>query len=227
MDNKIDIKWPTVYAIWATGSPDGPLAGQSGYLAEDDSLLLFGDTEAVERKIRDLQNRCMNGHPAAVFESITCDRNDRPTSFMLAEDIAQYDLQLDTDHLEYELQTQAYGNTGGGCMVGTQSFYLPELGKTVWVNCDGEGVTVTSADYVWNDDHSNSWDRYEDVLLFSTQFADTPPEELGAWLPMVRETLAYTMEQQAAHGRRAFDLPGRWLPEEQEPPPGPTMDTPC
>ena len=184
MDNESKI----IYAIWATGTPDGPLSGQSGYLAQDDSLLLFGDTAAVERKIKDLQNHCMNGHPSASFEAVSCDRDDLPTQFVLAEDIALYDLQLDADHLEYELQTQAYGNTGGGCMVGTQSFFLLELDKTVWVNCDSEGVTLTTADHIWNQDHSDSWDRYEDVLLFSAQFAEVRPEALGAWLPMVKDT---------------------------------------
>jgi len=225
MDKMIDT--PAVYAIRVHGSAGGPLAGQTGYLAEDGQLLLFGDAAAVERRIRDLQNHCMNSHPAAAFEAAACDWNDLPTELVRAEDIAEYDLRLDADHLEHELRTQAYGNTGGGCMVGTQSFYLPSLDKTVWVNCNDEGVTATSADYVWNDDHNESWCRYEDVLLFSAQFEDIQPEELGPWLPMVKETLAYTMEQQIARGGLAFDLPDRWLPKEQEPPPGPSMDTLC
>ena len=39
--------------------------------------------------------------------------------------------------------------------------------KTIWINCNDEGVTITSADYVWNEDDSGSWERYEDVVMLS------------------------------------------------------------
>ena len=59
-------------------------------------------------------------------------------------------------------------------------------------------------------------------------FYDTPPGEVGPWLPMVRDTLSYTASQQAAHGR-AFRLPESWQAalEEQGLPPGPAMEGPC
>lgn len=225
---QIDATPPSLYAIWAAGTPDGPLAGQSGYLAEDGRRLYFHERETADQKIRDLQNRCVSGSPAAAYQCLAYPGKGLPDRSMTAEDIGNYDLRPEFDPGEYQLQSREYGDTGGGCMVGTMSYLLPSLGRTVWVNCNDEGVTITSADYVWNDDHSGSWDRYEDVLLFTAEFIDTPPEELGPWLPMVRDTLAYTAAQQTALGR-LFKLPECWQNalEEQGQPPGPTMDALC
>mgnify|MGYP001034919138 CR=1 FL=1 len=225
---QIDATPPSLYAIWAAGIPDSPLAGQSGYLAEDGRRLYFHERETAEQKIRDLQNRCVSGSPAAVYQCLTYPGEGLPDRSITAEGIGSYDLRPGFDPGEYQLQSREYGNTGGGCMVGTMSYLLPSLGRTVWVNCNDEGVTITSADYVWNDDHSGSWDRYEDVLLFTAEFIDTPPEDLGPWLPMVRDTLVYTAAQQTALGR-SFKLPECWQNalEEQGQPPGPTMDAPC
>lgn len=224
---RIDTAPPSLYAIWTEGTPGGPLAGQSGYLAEDGRRLYFHEGEAAERKIRDLQNRCMNGSPAAAYKCVTYPRMGVPDNSITAEAIGAYDLRPGFDPAEAELRSQVYGNTGGGCMVGTASYYLPSLGRTVWVNCNDKGATIASADYVWNDDLSESWARYEDVRLFSVQFNDTPPEELGLWQSMILDTLAYTASQQAAQGR-AFRLPGSWQDalEEQGQPPGPVMDAP-
>ena len=54
-------------------------------------------------------------------------------------------------------------------MVGTLAVRLPDLDKTIWINCNDEGVTITSADYVWNEDDSGSWERYEDCLLYTSR----------------------------------------------------------
>ena len=79
------------------------------------------------------------------------------------EAIRTYYPQPDFDPEEYVLKGQAFGNTGGGCMVGTAAFHLPSLDKTVWVNCSCEGVSISSADYIWNTDnsgqHNDTWRR--------------------------------------------------------------------
>jgi hypothetical protein len=81
---------------------------------------------------------------------------------------------------------------------------------------------------VFSADQYGSWERYEDVLLLAVQFADTDPGDLGPWLPMVLDTLAYTAAQQTALGM-TFQLPESWQSalEEQGQPPGPAMDAPC
>lgn len=107
----------------------------------------------------------------------------------------------------YEVRQKTYGNTGGGCMVGTLEAYLPELDKTVWVNCNDEGVAVTSADCIWNEDGSGSWERYEDVLLFQVDLRTDAPEDAGPLLPLIREALAYTIDQETARMGRDFQLP--------------------
>ena len=95
-------------------------------------------------------------------------------------------------------------------MVGTMAFRLPSLDRSVWVNCNDERVVITSADYVWNEDHSGSWERYEDVLLFQADFQAAQPEDLGSWLPMVREALRYTMEQELSCLGKTLKIPASW-----------------
>ena len=43
----VDITPPSLYVIWAAGTPNGPLSGQSGCLAENGRRLFFR-----ERKLR-------------------------------------------------------------------------------------------------------------------------------------------------------------------------------
>ena len=107
-------------------------------------------------------------------------------------------------------------------MVGSTAYLLPSLNRTVWLDCNDEGGSVFSADQY------GSWERYEDVLLLTVQFTDTGPGELGPWLPMVLDTLAYTATQQTALGM-TFQIPESWRNalEEQGQPPGPAMDAPC
>ena len=89
---RIDTAPTSLYAIWTEGTPGSPLAGQSGYLAEDGRRLYFHEGEAAERKIRDLQNRCMNGSPAAAYKCVTYPRMGMPNGSITAEAIGAYDL---------------------------------------------------------------------------------------------------------------------------------------
>lgn len=41
-------------------------------------------------------------------------------------------------------------------MVGTVKFYLLEINKFVWVNCNNECIVISSEDSLWNDDGSDS-----------------------------------------------------------------------
>lgn len=204
-----------VYAIWAKGRPDGPLAGQSGFLCENRKRMYFDNPEDAAVHIKDIQNLCLNNHPAADYSCVEYPAEHASQRRMHLETLKDLDMVPGFDPDRFEVRNRAYGNTGGGCMVGTAQFYLPELDKSVWLNCNDEGVTITSADYVWNDDHSGSWERYEDVLLYHTEFEHDLPEDVVPWLPMIKETLAYTIEQQTAHYREGygFPLPVAWLPE--------------
>lgn len=112
----------------------------------------------------------------------------------------------------FEVKSKVYGNTGGNCMVGTIQFYLPDLDRILWVNCNDESASITTADYMWNTDGSESWDCYEDVLVASFSFDDSP-EQWSQWLPMVHETLLYTIEQETAYFKKPFSLPVAWLPD--------------
>jgi len=113
----------------------------------------------------------------------------------------------------FEVRDKIYDNTGGHCMVGTIKFYLPGADKFVWVNCSNESVGIYSADVTWNEDDSGSCENSEDYLLFQESFGDNVPSAAEPWLPMIMETLAYTIENETAYFKRAFSLPVAWLPE--------------
>lgn len=199
---------PVWYAIWAQGQTGGPLQGQAGFLYENKLKLTFSKPKEAEQKIKDLCSICVNGSPVVNYR---CTENYGSNQRMHLEIIKQYDLNPAFDPNRYEIRTQGYGNTGGGCMVGTVAFYLPDLDKTVWVNCNEEGAAISSADCVWNEDHSNSFDRYEDVYLFSVEFDQDQPEKAGLWLPMIKEALAYTIKEELMYYQE-FSLPVEWLP---------------
>ncbi len=164
-------------------------------------------------KIRDLENLRLNKNPAMTYQCLEYPGIQDPSLEVCVEEVKAYDLRPEFDPQRYEITGRSYGNTGGGCMVGVLAVRLPELDKTVWVNCGDEGVTVTSADYVWNEDHSESWARYEDVVMLEADFWNTCPESVGALLPAVREAVAYSIGQKTASGCQ-FRISARWLPEE-------------
>jgi len=115
----------------------------------------------------------------------------------------------------FEIKKQMYGNTGGHCMVGTVAFYLPDVDRTVWVNCNEESVGIYSADTIWNEDDSDSWERSEDYLLYYTSFSSSIPDDALPWLSMIKETLTYTIAQATAHyySDYTFSLPVVWRPD--------------
>jgi len=100
-------------------------------------------------------------------------------------------------------------------MVASVEFYLPDLDRTLWVNCNDECVTVTSADFIWQDaDKNGGWHDYEDVRLYDAFYQQTLPEDVEPWLPMIQKALEYTIEQENEYLRgQAFSLPAAWLPE--------------
>lgn len=204
---------PVIYGIWVEATAEGPMKGQHGYLSSGGIQRSYFDIEDVKRRVLDLENQCVCKKPVVHFQWKQYSGIRRCKATVSLEEINQYHLVPEFDPTGFQMKSQAFGNTGGGCMVGAVSFYLPDLDKTVWVNCNDEGVTITSADYVWNDDYSESWKQYEDVLLFDMDYRGHRPEELGAWLPMVREALAYTIEQQTEQYGRRFILPAIWLPD--------------
>lgn len=202
-----------VYAIWAKATKNGLLAGQSGFLCENRRLLLFSSQSEAEIRIQDIRSQCLSTSPAAEYRCVEYPEYASDQRMHL-ETLRELDMVPAFTPDKFEVKSQAYGNTGGGCMVGTVQFYLPELDKSVWVNCNDEYVTITSADYVWNEDRRESWERYNDVLLYQAQYLHEFPECVTPWLPMIHKALEYTIEQETSYTRgRAFSLPPAWLPE--------------
>ena len=112
----------------------------------------------------------------------------------------------------YEIKSHTYGDTGGCCTVGTIEFYLPETDRTVWVNCTDESATVCSADIIWNSDDSDSCENPSDYTLAGVYLHNDKPKDFKHWLPMIKETLTYTTEQELEEFC-TFTLPVDWLPD--------------
>ena len=157
---------PKIYAIWVDARPESPMAGLSGFLSENSRRLFFTERGDAELKIRDMEALRLNRHPAAEYRCVEYPGGYDAERSIQAELLKTISLQADPEIMRYEVTDRIYGNTGGGCMVGTLAVRLPDLDKTIWINCNDEGVTITSADYVWNEDDSGSWERYEDVVMF-------------------------------------------------------------
>ena len=172
---------PPVYAIWAQSRPDGPLQGRSGFLWEDGQRLQFPSQQAAKQKIQDLEDLRLCRVPTTAYRCVAYPGGDDAGPGIALEQIKAHDLRPDFGSMDYEIIQRIYGDTGGGCMVGTLAVRLTGLDKTVWINCGDEGVTVTASDYVWNEDHSGAWARYEDVVMLEFDFsAHSPPRGRSA-----------------------------------------------
>lgn len=204
---------PKIYAIWVDARPESPMAGLSGFLSENGQRLFFTERRSAKQKLWDMEALRLNRHPVVKYQCVEYPGGRDIERSVQAELIKALDTTPDPGVMRYEVTDRIYGNTGGGCMVGTLAVRLPELNKTIWINCNDEGVNITSADYVWNEDESRSWERYEDVVIREINFQDHTPEDLGPLLPAVREAVAHTMGQELERSSRPLSLPVRWLPE--------------
>jgi len=211
--NTVDRTTPPIYAIWADARPDGPMSGLSGFLAKESKRLFFSRLADAEQVVRDLEALRLNRTPAMDYHCVEYAGEQDAGADPQVEEIKLHDLRPDLDPTHYEVIQRIYGDTGGGCMVGTLAIRLTDLDKTVWINCNDEGVTVTSADYVWNEDHSGSWARAEDVLMLQANYRKDPSETMGALLPAVQEAVAYTVSQELSHSIYPLDISAQWLPE--------------
>lgn len=203
------------YAIWVKGRPDGPLAGKAGFLSENRQLLTFTSQQKAMFRIEEIKGLCLNSHPAAEYECVEYTQKYASDSRIPLETLRELDTVPAFDPNKFEVRSREYGNTGGHCMVASVEFYLPDLDRSVWVNCNDECVTVTSADYIWQDEQrEGGWHDYEDVRLYDAFYQQALPEGVEPWLPMINKALEYTIEQETAYLRgEAFSLPVAWLPE--------------
>lgn len=205
------------YLIWADARKEGPLAGQSGFLTENRKLLTFPTKEDAEIFAKDLRSLCLNNSPAASFECLEHPGRYASNRRMALENIKTLDMTPSFDPNNFEIKNQIYGNTGGGCYVATVEFYLPELDKSIWMNSNDESISVASADFIWNEDNSESWGRWENVSLYQAMYEHELPDDIKPWIPMIHKTLEYTIEQetnnQCYRDSFEFTLPVAWLPD--------------
>ena len=202
------------FVIWAKARLDSPLAGESGFLCENRKLLTFQTRDEAEFRIKDIRNLCLNHSPAADYECVEYPNPLASDRRMHLEMLRALDTVPAFTSDNFEIENRTYDNTGGGCMVATLEVYLPDLDKRVWVNCNDELVDICSADYVWNEDGSDSYERWEDVRLFIADFRQDRPDSTGPWFPIIQKALEYTIEQETARFGESctFSLPILWLP---------------
>jgi hypothetical protein len=113
---------------------------------------------------------------------------------------------------KYEVKSKVYDDSGGSCMVGTLKVYLPEIVKIVWVNCSSDGVYVDAGDTVWDSENDGSIENAYDLNIYAVDFDDEIPASIDQWLPIIKETVAYTAEQEIAY-LGSISLPVKWLPD--------------
>ena len=203
------------YAIWVKGRPDSPLAGKAGFLSENRQLLTFQSEQKAMFRIGEIKGLCLNTHPAAEYGCVEYPQKYASDSRISLQTLRELDTVPAFDPNNFEVRSREYGDTGGHCTVASVEFYLPDLDRTLWVNCDYECVSVTSTDFIWQDeDKQGGWHDFGDVCLFEASYQQALPEDVEPWLPMIREALEYTIEQETAYLRgKAFTLPVAWLPE--------------
>ncbi|RJE46624.1 MULTISPECIES: DUF4406 domain-containing protein [unclassified Dehalobacter] len=203
------------YAIWVKGRPDSPLAGKAGFLSENRQLLTFTSQQKAMFRIGEIRGLCLNSQPVTEYRCMEYPQKYASDSRISLESLREPDTIPAFDPNKFEVRSREYGNTGGHCMVASVEFYLPDLNRTLWVNCNDECVTVTSADFIWQDEDKNGgWHDYEAVRLYDAFYQQTLPEDVEPWLPMIQKALEYTIEQETEYLRgQAFSLPVAWLPK--------------
>ncbi len=202
------------YAIWTSIRVDTPLEGKSGFLCENNKIIIFSSKKEAEIRIKDIRNLYLNNAPATEYLCAAHLPEYSSRHRIHLEDLRELDMYPIFNPEKFEVENQVYGNTGGNCMVGTVRFYLPDINKSVWVNCNKECALITSADIIWNEDGSESWERPEQVNLYTVFFEQEIPQAAASWLPMIHKTLEYTIEQETkCFPGNSFMLPVSWLPE--------------
>ncbi|MCQ4862685.1 DUF7768 domain-containing protein [Pseudoflavonifractor phocaeensis] len=203
----------TTYGIWADARPDGPLAGQSGFLYVGGRKLTFASPLEAWFRIEDIRSLCVNSAPAAeyMFLELECMDSSKRIDF---EMLRELDLVPAFTPNNYVERSRSYYDTGGNSMVGTVKFYLSELDKNVWVSCNTEYVIITSTDYMQYqcDDGNDEAERWPYITLYEAFLNDVQPEDAGAWLPMIKEALAFTIEEECGYFG-ACAVPPAWLPD--------------
>lgn len=214
-DDVEPIEVPPVYLIWADGHSESPLVGQSGFLTKNRKVLTFPTKKDAEIFVKDLRSLCLNNSPSTHFVCIENPGKYASDRRMALETIKELDMTPSFDPNNFEIKNRIYDNTGGGCMVATVEFYLPDLDKSIWINSNDESVNIASADYVWNEDNSDTWERWENVMLYNAGYGQELPDDIEPWIPMIQKTLEYNIEQETAHYRNGytFDIPVVWLPD--------------
>ena len=123
---------PKIYAIWVDARPESPMAGLSGFLSENSRRLFFTERGDAELKIRDMEALRLNRHPAAEYRCVEYPGGYDAERSIQAELLKTISLQADPEIMRYEVTDRIYGNTGGGCMVGTLAVRLPDLDKSTF-----------------------------------------------------------------------------------------------
>ena len=124
---------PPFYTIWVEGREGGPLAEKRGFLLENGKCSFYLDQADARRKIWDLERLCLNRSSAVTYRSVEYTSGHDMNQRISLEEFKSHDLRPEFDPERYEIRSRVYGDTGGGCMVGTLEVYLSDLNKNVWV----------------------------------------------------------------------------------------------
>jgi len=114
------------------------------------------------------------------------------------------------DPMRYEIKNNRYYRKIG---LGTAKFYLPEIDRTVWISCDNRFIRI-QADVVRDKDGNDGYDETDGYLSLCFTVANEMSDDIVQWLPMIKETLIYTIRHNALHfPEQIYSLPVALLPD--------------
>ena len=69
------------------------------------------------------------------------------------------------------------------------------------MSCNTEYVIITSTNYMQYqcDDGNDEAERWPYITLYEAFLNDVQPEDAGAWLPMIKDALVFTIEEECGY----------------------------
>lgn len=206
-----------LYGIMAKWHIDSPCKGQSGFLYRDGKPLTYLTRELAETGINDIRSLRLNRSPVTEFRSVMFQCNHAADNRIDLELLRELDMYPSFDPDHFTVIDCTYNNNGGGFMVSTIETHLHDIDKTVWINVNDDFVSITPMDYLWNEDGSYSFEKYDDIVLYESYLDSELPDNTAPWFPMIQTALEYHIGQEISNpifnDGYSFSLHPAWLPE--------------
>jgi hypothetical protein len=110
--------------------------------------------------------------------------------------------------MNYKILTNDYINTGGHCMVGSCTAWLPDAKQVLYVYSNEEGVTVSTVDYI-NLDLDGEYDASWTVTALQIEEPDVTDE----YFELMRDCLLEYVKRDCKHMSDGYYLHADLIPQ--------------